>query len=173
MELDLAPQGGLRGDRQADPVRFFGRDQLGRPALHDLDGVIAARKRRPPAAAHVVHDLALCQHPEDVGVQVRQVHGRPRLAPSSAALHLEARAGDATLQTQRIRVGGTGGARDDVAATAELLKSQDAYRLLSKGAGVVGLDGAEQVLGQFPQPVGIHAPPPVFDRDDGALAAPP
>jgi hypothetical protein len=63
-------------------------------------------------------------------------------------------------------------ATDNIAFRAELLKSQDPYRLFAECPHIAGFRGLEQVAGDITQAEARHALPVVGDCHHRALAPP-
>ena len=67
-ELDTAPEGVPSRESELDAIGSLGRNELTRPALHDLDAVVAPGQGRATAGPEIVDDLALGEHTKDIGV---------------------------------------------------------------------------------------------------------
>jgi hypothetical protein len=144
------------------------------PALDHLDLVVAAGQRVAAAPTQVVHHLAQREDPEHVGIEVREVHGRPgELAGSASLVRIQLGPRAAALQAKGERLGRPRRAGDDVAAPPELLEGQDPDGLLTGRPRIRHLRRVEQVAGHLAEALGVHPAADVLDGDHGVSTPPP
>jgi hypothetical protein len=155
-------------DVQPYAVRFLGRDEFAPPSLDHFYRVVAAGDGGAPAAAQVLDDFALCEHPQDVRIDVGDVDGSagdvarpPPLGPCQRRRRL------AALHSQDVSVGLPMRARDDLAAAPDLLEGDDADGLLTDRARVAGFGRLEQVACDLAEAIGSHPTAGVVDGDGG------
>jgi hypothetical protein len=116
--------------------------------------------------SQIFNDLARCQDPQDVRVEVAEEHGRSCGCARFAPLKIEGSRGAASGQAKHPRFVGVNGSAHNVAAAAELLERKETNRLFAEGSGITDFGRFKKVSRQVAEPVFGEAPTVVFNCDE-------